>query len=111
MHPLESIKQNKNILRVAAELGGKRTEGGNNDGIDEVEAIGGINKEPVLETEPVVEEDIQEIDVDDLTEHIQQFSDLVIEQIENLEENLNEELVNEDLDFAIDKIIDNMLPE
>ena len=111
MHPLESIKQNKNLLRVAAELGGKRTEGGNNDGIDEVEAIGGINKEPALETEPVVEEDIQEIDVDDLTEHIQQFSDLVIEQIENLEENLNEELVNEDLDFAIDKIIDNMLPE
>ncbi len=111
MHPLESIKQNKNLLRVAAELGGKRTEGGNNDGIDEVEAIGVINKEPALETEPVVEEDIQEIDVDELTEHIQQFSDLVIEQIENLEKNLNEELVNEDLDFAIDKIIDNMLPE
>ena len=111
MHPLESIKQNKNLLRVAAELGGKRTEGGNNDGIYEVEAIGGINKEPALETEPVVEEDIQEIDVDELTEHIQQFSDLVIEQIENLEKNLNEELVNEDLDFEIDKIIDNMLPE
>ena len=104
MDPLESIKQNKKLLRVAAELGGIRTEGGNNDGIDELENLVANKEEPV-----VAEKTEDDSDQNDLNETVKQFTDLIMEQLKELEETLETELEDGDLDYAINKIIDSLL--
>ena len=107
MDPLESIRKNENLLRVAAELGGMRTEGGNNDGFDEIEDISTTNREPAV-TETV---ELDSSEEEGVNETVNQLADLVLEQLSTLEENLEEELTDENLDFAINKIIDNLLHE
>mgnify|MGYP003121882302 CR=1 FL=1 len=102
MDPLESVKHNKNLLRVAAELGGIRTEGGNNEGIDELENVAAKTETPV-----VAEND--QSDVDEINETVKNFTDVIMAQLVQLEEELDTELVDEDLDFAISKIIDSLL--
>ena len=104
MDPLESIKQNKKLLRVAAELGGIRTEGGNNDGIDELENLIANKEQPV-----VAEKTEDDSDQNDLNETVKQFTDLIMEQLKELEETLETELEDGDLDYAINKIIDSLL--
>tara|TARA_R100000005_G_C4849505_1_gene116646 strand:+ start:283 stop:567 length:285 start_codon:yes stop_codon:yes gene_type:complete len=91
MDSLESIKNNKNLLRVANEIAGKGTKEGNND-TDDIE-----------EVKPVTSEvEVEESAVD-------KFTKLVIEQLVELEEGLEDELQDEDLDFAIKNIIDNLV--
>jgi len=107
MNPLESIRKNKNLLRVAAELGGMRSEGGKNDGIDEIEDVSATNQEPAV-TETI---ELDSSEEEDVNETVNQLSDLVLEQLSTLEDNLEEELTDENLDFAINKIIDNLLSE
>tara|TARA_R100001015_G_C4620074_1_gene176939 strand:+ start:61 stop:390 length:330 start_codon:yes stop_codon:yes gene_type:complete len=105
MDPLESVKHNKNLLRVASELGGTKTEGGNNDGIDEIEDVSATKQEPAV-TETV---ELDSSEEEGVNETVNQLADSVLEQLSTLEENLEEELTDENLDFAINKIIDNLL--
>ena len=104
MDPLESVKHNKNLLRVAAELGGNRTEGGNNDGIDDIENVAAKKEEPI-----VSENAQSDLDENEISESIKNFTDIVMKQLVELEENLETELVDNDLDFAINKIIDSLI--
>ena len=112
MNPLESIRKNENLLRVAAELGGMRTEGGNNDGIDEIEDVSATNQEPAV-TETV---ELDSSEEEGVNETVNQLADSVLEQLSTLEENLeyyeDSNIISEtdeNLDFAINKIIDNLL--
>ena len=96
----ESTKRNfPGVLRVAAELAGKGTKKGEM-GLDEIEAI----THERTKTEPV-EETVN------IEEEIQTFASLVLERLVEIEEGLDFELVDEDLDFAIEQIIDNLLDE
>jgi len=100
---IETTSRNhKNLLRVAMEIAGKGVgkngEGHGEMGKDEIEAVGAnVQSEPVEES--VLEEDIQT------------FAQIVLEELIKLEENLEFELVDEDLDFAIDAILENLLSE
>ncbi len=95
---METTKRDySNVLRVAAELAGKGTKKGEM-GLDEIEAVGpGVQKTNVEESS--------------LTDDIQTFAQLVLEELIAVEENLNFELVDGDLDFAIDNIIENLLED
>jgi len=104
MDPLESIKQNKKLLQVAAELGGTRIEGSNNNGTDELENLVANKEEPV-----VAEKTEDDSDQNNLNETVKQFTDLIMEQLKELEETLETELEDGDLDYAINKIIDSLL--
>lgn len=104
MDPLESIKQNKKLLQVAAELGGTRIEGSNNNGTDELENLVANKEEPV-----VAEKTEDDSDKNNLNETVKQFTDLIMEQLKELEETLETELEDGDLDYAINKIIDSLL--
>ena len=104
MDPLESIKQNKKLLQVAAELGGTRVEGSNNNGTDELENLVANKEEPV-----VAEKTEDDSDQNNLNETVKQFTDLIMEQLKELEETLETELEDGDLDYAINKIIDSLL--
>jgi hypothetical protein len=97
---IETTSRNhKNLLRVAMEIAGKGVgkdgEGHGEMGIDEIEAVGANAQ---------VEESV-------LEEDIQTFAQIVLEELIKLEENLDFELVDEDLDFAIDAILENLLNE
>ena len=93
---MESTKRDfSNVLRVAAELAGKGTKKGEM-GLDEIEAVG-----PSVEKEAVAESSIEE--------DVQTFAQMVLEELIAVEENLDFELVDEDLDFAIENIIENLL--
>jgi hypothetical protein len=87
--------RNKNLLRVAMEIAAKGTREGNDQGVAEIEAI------TPSENEVAVTETANN-DVDELVE-------LVIEELVEVESNLDFELINEDLDFAIDQIINKLL--
>tara|TARA_R110002051_G_scaffold221954_1_gene285573 strand:- start:3263 stop:3625 length:363 start_codon:yes stop_codon:yes gene_type:complete len=117
MDPLESIKHNKNLLRVAAELSGKGDREGNDQGFDEIEAISTKKEEPAVSENILLApkkkgkkaaKKLYEKE-EEISETVKQFTDLVIDQLSTLEENLDTELVDEDLDFAINKIIDNLI--
>tara|TARA_R110001592_G_scaffold78183_1_gene234716 strand:+ start:1390 stop:1695 length:306 start_codon:yes stop_codon:yes gene_type:complete len=87
--------RNKNLLRVAMEIAAKGTREGNDEGFDDIEAINPSSKEvAVTET------------ADD---GVNELADLIIEELAEVESNLDFELVNEDLDFAIDQIINKLL--
>ncbi len=87
--------RNKNLLRVAMEIAAKGTREGNDEGVAEIEAINPSSKEvAVTET------------ADD---GVNELADLIIEELAEVESNLDFELVNEDLDFAIDQIINKLL--
>ena len=93
---METTKRDySNVLRVAAELAGKGTKKGEM-GLDEIEAVG-----------PAVQK--TNVEESSLKDDIQTFAQLVLEELITVEENLNFELVDEDLDFAIDNIIENLL--
>tara|TARA_R100001015_G_C4585036_1_gene141051 strand:+ start:365 stop:655 length:291 start_codon:yes stop_codon:yes gene_type:complete len=93
MDSLSSIKHNKNLLRVAAEIAGKGNTEGNND-VDEIEEI-----KPATPEAPVTEE----------TSAVEEFTKLVLEELRILEENSDVELQDEQLDSAIKNIIDNIV--
>ena len=118
MEPLESIKHNKYLLRVAAELGAKGNREGNDQGFDDIEAISTKKEEPAVAENILLApkkkgkkaaKKLYEKEEEEISETVKQFTDLVIEQLSTLEENLDTELVDEDLDFAINKIIDNLI--
>lgn len=93
---MENTKRDfSNVLRVAAELAGKGTKKGEM-GLDEIEAVG-----PSVEKEAVAESSIEE--------DVQTFAQMVLEELIAVEENLDFELIDEDLDFAIENIIENLL--
>ena len=97
---IETTSRNhKNLLRVAMEIAGKGVgkdgKGHGEMGLDEIETVG---------ANPQVEESV-------LEEDIQTFAQIVLEELIKLEENLDFELVDEDLDFAIDAILENLLSE
>jgi len=90
---IEDTKRNKNLLRVAAELAGKGT-GHGEMGLDDIEVLRTNGAE----------------NTDQLTaEDVENFANKVLAELVNLEQNLDFELVDEELDFAIDKIIDKYL--
>ena len=101
-HPLEQTKLNKNLLRVAAEIAGKGTKKGEM-GLDEIEVIhtNGAEKELAPETTPEPEMA--------MAEEVEVFANLVLEQLAEVEKNIGYELVDENLDYAIDRIIDSLL--
>jgi|TARA_B110000503_G_C6905922_1_gene312675 hypothetical protein len=95
---METTKRDySNVLRVAAELAGKGTKKGEM-GLDEIEAVG-----------PAVQK--TNVEESSLKDDIQTFAQLVLEELIAVEENLNFELVDGDLDFAIDNIIENLLED
>ena len=105
-HPLEQTKLNKNLLRVAAEIAGKGTQKGEM-GLDEIEVIktNGAEKELAPEVEATAEPEVA------IAEEVELFANIVLEQLQYIEKSLDCELTNEDLDYAIDRIIDNLLSE
>jgi len=87
--------RNKNLVRVAMEIAAKGTREGNDQGVAEIEATTpSANEVAVTET---TDDDVNEL------------ADMVIEELVEVESNLDFELVNEDLDFAIDQIINKLL--
>lgn len=101
-HPLEQTKLNKNLLRVAAEISGKGTKKGEM-GLDEIEAIHTNADEQDHTPETTPEPEMA------MAEEIELIGNLVLEQLLEIENNIGYELVDENLDYAIDKIIDNLL--
>tara|TARA_R110002051_G_scaffold197527_4_gene265022 strand:+ start:239 stop:565 length:327 start_codon:yes stop_codon:yes gene_type:complete len=105
MDALTAIKHNKNLLRVASELAGKGNRIGNDKGFDDIEDITpSKNQETqtVSKTEPVEA-------TPEVNETVEAFTNLVMKQLEILDESLEEELVDDDLDFAITTIIDKLI--
>ena len=100
---IETTKRDfSNVLRVASEIAGKGTKRGEM-GLDEIEAV-----HPKARQAEVAES--QEAETP-LEEEVQNFANIVLEELLALEERLDFELIDEDLDFAIEKIIDNLLAE
>ena len=94
---IESTKRDfSNVLRVASEIAGKGTKKGEM-GLDEIEAV---------HPRAQVEEEVGNIE-----EEVQEFANIVLQELIRIEEGLDFELVDEDLDFAIEQIIDNLLAE
>ena len=91
----ETTKRNKNLLRVAAELAGKGA-GRGEMGLDEIEVV----RTNGAESEPEI-----------TAEDIELFATMVLEELLNIEQNLEFELIDEELDFAIDQIIDKYLAD
>ena len=95
---IETTKRDfSNVLRVAAELAGKSSKKGEM-GLDEIEAV-----HPKARQEEVAESQVS------IEEEVQNFANIVLEDLLALEERLDFELIDEDLDFAIENIIDNLL--
>ena len=93
MDSLQSIKHNKNLLRVALEIAGKGNKEGNNE-VDEIE-----------EMQPTKQED----SVSEDKTPVELFTEIVMKQLTILEEELEEELEDENLDHAIKTIINKLV--
>ena len=97
---IEDTKRNKNLLRVAMEIAGKGASRGEM-GLDEIEVVrtnGAEVQQPVEESE-ITQEDLEAI------------AEAVVAELIKIEESLDFELIDEELDFAIDQVIDNLLSE
>jgi len=96
---IETTKRDfSNVLRVASEIAGKGTKKGEM-GLDEIEAV-----------HPKANQEVAESNVS-LEEEVHNFANIVLDELLALEERLDFELIDEDLDFAIENIIDNLLAE
>jgi len=107
MTNFEETKRNKNLLRVAAEIAGKGAKHGEM-GVDEIEVI------HTNGAERYIHQPVQELDLDPqmaVYEEVEIFANIVLQRLMSLEESLNFELEDENLDYAIDKIMDDLLAE
>ena len=110
---LQDTRNNKNLLRVAMEMAGKPCPYLGEIGelaTDQWEAVPPPSRKP-----PVVEEDLclneDSREMASLDEELEQFANLVLETLVKLEENLDFELVDEDLDFAIESVINSLIED
>ena len=97
---IEDTKRNKNLLRVAMEIAGKGT-GRGEMGLDEIEVVRTNGAEVQV---PVEENEITQ-------EELEAIAEAVVAELIKIEESLDFELIDEELDFAIDQIINNLLSE
>ena len=107
MTSFEETKRDKNLLRVAAEIAGKGEKRGEM-GVDEIEVI------RTNGAERQVNQPAQEVDLEPqmaVYEEVEIFANEVLQRLMSLEESLDFELEDENLDYAIDKIIDDLLAE
>jgi hypothetical protein len=107
MTNFEETKRDKNLLRVAAEIAGKGVKRGEM-GVDEIEVI------HTNGAERQVQQSAQELDLEPqlaVYEEVEIFANAVLQRLMSLEESLDFELEDENLDYAIDKIIDDLLSE
>lgn len=100
---LEDIKRNKRLLQIAAELAGKGVGetpsvlGGHQQ--DEQEAIVPNRQVPEPVEEQMIDEDVEE------------FVNIILEEVKKVEESLDFELEDSDLDFVIEQIIDEFFEQ
>jgi hypothetical protein len=107
MTSFEDTKRNKNLLRVAAEIAGKGAKRGEM-GLDEIEVI------HTNGAERQAHEPVQELDLTPemaVYEEVETIANIVLQRLMSLEESLDFELTDDNLDYAIDKIIDELLSE
>ena len=107
MTSFEETKRNKNLLRVAAEIAGKGAKRGEM-GVDEIEVI------RTNGAERQVNQPAQEVDLEPqmaVYEEVEIFANIVLQRLMSLEESLDFELEDDNLDYAIDKIMDELLDE
>ena len=97
---IDTTKRNKNLLRVAAELAGKGS-GKGEMGLDEIEVV---NHAKPTEIQGEVSEEITD-------QFITAITETIIAELQNIEESVGFELVDEELDYAIESVIDNLLFE
>ena len=102
---LQDTKMNKDILRVAMEIAAKGDRSGNDEGIQDQIAV--KPPTPQVQEEQV---DLQEgINLSD--EYTEEIADVIMENLKQLEESVGFELVDEELDFAINSLIEGLLSE
>jgi len=102
---LQDTKMNKDILRVAMEIAAKGDRSGNDEGIQDQIAV--KPPTPQVQEEQV---DLQEgINLSD--EYTEAIADMIMENLKQLEESVGFELVDEELDFAINSLIEGLLSE
>ncbi len=99
---LENIKRNKRILAVAAELAGKGK--GNTPHV-----LGGYEADEQEEIKPT--QQTPDYEYSQVEEDFTHIIDFIINEIQEIEESLNFELEDHDLDFVIEKVIDQLMED